>query len=118
MLDYNFGKIQYNGEECQFLRTKGEETSYENGTYQTFSYQDNFIKKDESCKIIRTIKKDRDTAGNYYTWYIIEDYVEKVNNFPEYDQKIEKTNAAIDYLFMMEGFDPLDSGDDNYEQNV
>jgi hypothetical protein len=38
MLDYNFGKIQYNGEECQFLRTKGEETSYENGTYQTFSY--------------------------------------------------------------------------------
>lgn len=118
MLEYTFSPFQYKGENCTLLRTKGDKISYEKGSYQTFTKADENAKVISSCKIGELIKEDEDTAGNNYSWYIVTDVIEKIDKSPEYDRKIEKQNAALDYLFMLNGVMPLDEEDDNSEQNV
>ena len=118
MLEYTFSPFQYKGESCTLLRTKGDKTSYKKDSYQTFTREDENVKIISSCKIGDLIKEDKDTAGNNYSWYIVTDVIEKIDKSPEYDRKLEKQNAALDYLFMLNGVMPLDEEADNSEQNV
>lgn len=118
MIEYTFSTIKYQGEPQKVLRTKGESTSYLEGKYQTFEKKllDQTIT--ESCKIGPIIKKETDSANNTYVWYLVSDYAVKVDNSPKYNKEIKKTNAAVEFLFMMGGYEPFEDGEDNNEQNV
>lgn len=116
MLEYSFKKEEFEGNEVIILSTIGDKTNYSAGHYQTFILRDEYIEVVESCKIEELIKEDVDSIGRYYAWYIVSDYTKNVDKSGEYKVALEKANATIDYLLMINGEDPI-GGIDN-EQNV
>ena len=116
MLEYSFRKGEFEGNEVVILSTIGDKTNYQAGHYQTFTLKDEYIEVIESCKIEQLIKEDVDSIGRYYTWYIVSDYTKNVDKSGEYQIALEKANATIDYLLMINGEDPI-GGIDN-EQDV
>lgn len=116
MLEYSFRKGEFEGNEVVILSIIGDKTNYQAGHYQTFTLKDEYIEVIESCKIEQLIKEDVDSIGRYYTWYIVSDYTKSVDKSGEYKIALEKANATIDYLLMINGEEPV-GGIDN-EQNV
>lgn len=116
MLEYSFKKEEFEGNEVIILSTIGDKTNYPTGHYQTFILRDEYIEVVESCKIERLIKEDVDSIGRYYAWYIVSDYTKNIDKSGEYRAALEKANATIDYLLMINGEDPV-GGIDN-EQDV
>lgn len=107
MLEYSFRKGEFEGNEVVILSTIGDKTNYQTGHYQTFALKDEYIEVIESCKIEQLIKEDVDNIGRYYTWYIVSDYTKNVDKSGEYQIALEKANATIDYLLMINGEDPV-----------
>lgn len=118
MIEYNFSQLKYNGELQKVLRTKGEKTNYQIGKSKIFEKKTDDNTIIQSCIIKEKIKEDTDAEGNFYVWYLISDYTVKVDNSPKYDKEIEKTNAALEFLFMMGGYEPFENGEDENEQDV
>lgn len=118
MIEYSFSQLKYNGELQKVLRTKGEKTNYQIGKSKIFEKKmdDNTII--QSCIIKEKIKEDTDAEGNSYVWYLISNYEVKVDNSLKYNKELEKTNAALEFLFMMGGYEPFENGEDENEQNV
>lgn len=116
MLNYSFRQGEFEGNEVIILSTIGDETNYPIDSYQTFTLRDEFLEVVESCKIKKLIKKKVDKMGRNYVWYIVSEYNKKIDKSGEYRHELEKTNATIDYLLMINGEDPI--GGVNNEQNV
>lgn len=116
MLEYSFKRGKFEGNDVIILSTIGNKTKYPIGHYQTFTLKDEYIEVVESCKIEKLIKEDVDSIGRYYAWYIVSDYTKNIDKSGEYRIALEKANATIDYLLMINGEDPI-GGIDN-EQNV
>ena len=116
MLEYSFKKEKFEGNEVIILSTIGDKINYPIGRYQIFTLKDEYIEVVESCKIERLVKEDVDSIGRHYAWYIVSDYTKNVDKSGEYRVALEKANATIDYLLMINGEDPI-GGIDN-EQDV
>ena len=116
MLEYSFKREEFEGNEVIILSTIGNKTNYPIGRYQIFVLKDEYIEVVESCKIERLIKEDVDNIGRHYAWYIVSDYTKNIDKSGEYRVALEKANATIDYLLMINGEDPV-GGIDN-EQDV
>lgn len=116
MLEYSFKKEEFEGNEVVILSIIGDKIDYPIGHYQTFTLKDEYIEVVESCKIERLIKENVDNIGRHYAWYIVSDYSKNVDKSGEYKVALEKANAIIDYLLMINGEEPI-GGIDN-EQNV
>lgn len=116
MIEFAFSIIKYKGEEQRILRTKGEKVAYKKDTYQTFSFEDDNLKIIYKCKIGDLIKQDKDQDNNYYSWFLVTDYSETIDKSPKYDRELERQNADIDFLLMINGIDPQEEEDN--EQNV
>ena len=115
MIEYAFSIVQYEGKEQRILRTKGDKTNYKKDTYQSFSFENEDLKIVYKCKIGDLIKEDKD-VDNFYSWYLISDYSEIIDKSPKYDKELERQNADIDFLLMINGIDPQE--EENNEQNV
>lgn len=116
MIEYSFKKGEFEGNDAIILSTIGDKIKYPIGRYQTFTLKDEYIEVVESCKIEKLIKEDVDSIGRYYAWYIVSDYTKNVDKSGEYRAALEKANATINYLLMINGEDPI-GGIDN-ERNV
>lgn len=116
MLEYSFKKGEFEGNDAIILSIIGDKIDYPIGHYQTFTLKDEYIEVIESCKIEKLIKEDIDSIGRHYAWYIVSDYTKSVDKSGEYRIALEKANAIIDYLLMINDEDPI-GGIDN-EQNV
>ena len=103
MPEVNFSKYNYLGESKILLRTKGEKTDYPIGSYRSFIIENDGVKTTKSCKIEKLIKTDQDSNSNFYSWYIVSEYEELIDDSIKRNSQIEKTQSTLDYLLIING---------------
>ena len=99
-MEYVFG-TQKN---LEVLKTKGDEHTNLTGYQQvvrTFPGEtiiDNF-------RVVRKTKREEDSAGNCYDWYIIDRHYRQIDHSKSLEEASNKNAANIDYISMMAGID-------------
>lgn len=93
-MEYIFGESTHRHEDVLILKTKGTAHTQLSGLVEHLEeFTDSTIKT--SCRIVEHINSSQDDEGNYYDWYIIDQYHREVNLS---DAEREKLNAEIDSL--------------------
>lgn len=101
-MDYVFGTKKVGARECEILKTVGNRHSNLSG-YVVIEreYPDRVI--EDSFRVVRKYQSKRDSAGNIYDWYEIDNHYRDTDRFMPQKSDIQ---AQIDYIAMMADIDP------------